>query len=208
MLIFNQQNADISVLVWEITESENTLVQLLQNFDYYVCQFTELKNATRKLEFLASRVALQHLFGKPIEVTYLPTGKPQLANENGYISITHTKGYVAIAHHPTCEVGIDIELPTERFKKLYTRFLNPQEQELLFDPTDLSHVLLAWSAKEALYKIIGSQAVDFANQLAIECIHEAESHIVALHLPTTQKFLLHYRLTKAYALVYVADIKS
>ncbi|MFZ4724954.1 MAG: siderophore biosynthesis protein, partial [Paludibacter sp.] len=58
-------------------------------------------------------------------------------------------------------------------------------------------------AKEALYKIIGIQAVEFSKQLRIFPFEvKEEGEFKALHLPTNTGYNLSYILTDQYALVY------
>ena len=105
--------------------------------------------------------------------------------------------------HPTRKVGIDIECPTDKIQKLYKRFLSKQEQEELSDGKNRQQLLLAWSAKEALYKIIGKEAIDFANQLRIfPFCPEMTGEMTAEHTPTGKLYYLSYILTEKYTLVY------
>jgi len=103
-------------------------------------------------------------------------------------------------------VGIDLEVPTDKFQKLYQRFLNKKEQELLFDPNDLRKVQLAWSAKEALYKIIGIEAVNFDKQLEIKPFElSSEGTFTGLHIASGKTFLLNYSVNEEFNLVYCID---
>jgi len=64
-------------------------------------------------------------------------------------------------------------------------------------------LLLAWSGKEALYKIIGREAVDFANQLRIFPFEVKPSgEMKAQHIPSESFYKLFYQLTEQYTLVY------
>mgnify|MGYP000016543064 CR=1 FL=1 len=65
---------------------------------------------TARLEWLAVRVLLYTLSGEEKEIAYHPSGKPYLADASASLSISHTKGYVAVVLGlPGREVGIDIE---------------------------------------------------------------------------------------------------
>ena len=52
--------------------------------------------AHRRLEWLAVRVLLYTLSGEEKEIAYHPSGKPYLADDSASLSISHTKGYVAV----------------------------------------------------------------------------------------------------------------
>jgi phosphopantetheinyl transferase len=122
------------------------------------------------------------------------------------ISISHSGVWVAVIFHPTQDVGIDIEIPTDKFSKLYQRFMNQEEQNTLFAGDDLRKVQLTWSAKEAMYKIIGPKAVDFANQLHIMPFELSEQgQFYCKHIPANNLYTLFYRQCKEFNLVYCMD---
>ena len=88
--------------------------------------------AHRRLEWLAVRVLLYTLSGEEKEIAYHPSGKPYLADDSASISISHTKGYVAVVLGlPGREVGVDIEQYGERNKitQFNENFLNLPEEE-------------------------------------------------------------------------------
>lgn len=195
-----------SVLIWKITETEDELMRLLSNFDAYEPEFNQLKSNKRKFEFLAARIALNQLAGCEILVGYSPDGKPLCVDNGLKISISHSGSWVAVMIHSTYEVGIDIEVPTDRFLKLYQRFLNKSEQTSLFDANDLRKVQLAWSAKEALYKIIGNEAVNFDKQLEVmDFAVDDEGSFKGIHKVTDKEYTLYYNSNKAFNLVYCID---
>jgi 4'-phosphopantetheinyl transferase len=191
----------VRLLVWELTESIDDLLLQLPGLDLF-----ELENKTsekRKLEFLGVRVAMKVLLGKEIAIIYDANGKPFLADNSFQISISHSGKWIAVMAHPSHKVGVDIEIPTDKIRKIYKRFLSLTEQDELSGGNNTNQLQLAWSAKEALYKIIGKEAVDFANQLQIlpfEVKHTGE--IKAKHIPTNTYYLLHYIQNSAYTLVY------
>lgn len=51
------------------------------------------------------------------------------ADGSAHISISHTNGYVAVALHPTEEVGIDIERYGVRVRRVVSRFVRPDEEK-------------------------------------------------------------------------------
>lgn len=189
------------LLVLEVRHSVNELFQQLSLID--LTEFSNLKSDKRRLEYLGVRLALKILLGEEKQVIYDADGKPTLQDNSFQISISHSGGWVAVMADATQKVGVDIEVPTNKIAKVYQRFLNETEQKELFDGENLNQLMLAWSGKEALYKIIGMEAVDFANQLHIfpfkaqmEGVFEAE------HVPTKKNYKLHYIQNEAYTLVY------
>ena len=195
--------AEAKVLVWELTESVDTLYQQLNLNESENAAFNKIISEKRKLEFLGIRVALMALLGKETRIEYDAQGKPHLADKSYHISVSHSNKWIAVMAHPTNMVGIDIECPTGKIQKIYQRFLSIIEQQELSNGKDIRQLLLAWSGKEALYKIIGKEAVDFATQLRIFPFEVKPSGSVkAQHIPSDSYFQLFYQLTEQYALVY------
>lgn len=206
-MIYKQLNTDnAAILIWETEESEQELMNLLPVSGLYQTELDNLSSPKRRLEFLASRVALNTLAGRKIDVSYTSDGKPFCNSENLHISISHSGKWIAVMLHPTNEVGIDIEVPTDKFEKLYKRFLNPDEQTHLYSSANLRKVQLAWSAKEALYKIIGAEAVNFDKQLEIKpFVLYDEGSFIGTHTVTGKTFQLNYIVNEHFNLVYCID---
>ena len=77
----------------------------------------------RKQEWLAVRVLLKELCGEEKGIAYLPSGKPYLEDGSAFVSFSHTSGYVAVALHPSAEVGVDIEQYGTRVQRVASRFI-------------------------------------------------------------------------------------
>ena len=194
---------EAKVLVWELTESVETLYGQLNLNDTEKNAFHKIVSIKRKLEYLGIRAALKTLLGKEIHIEYDNEGKPYLADNSYQISVSHSNKWIAVMTHPTRMVGIDIECPTDKILKIYNRFLSIEEQKELSDGKDIRQLLLAWSAKEALYKIIGKEAIDFANQLRIFPFEVKPSgKIIGQHVPTESDYQLFYQQNEQYTLVY------
>lgn len=206
-MIYKQLNTvNAGILIWRIDESEQELINLLPDFYQYESELSKLASPKRRSEFLASRVALNTLAGKKVDVSYTDEGKPVCNTESQHISISHSGKWIAVMIHPTNAVGIDIEIPTDKFEKLYKRFLNPSEQNHLYSDNDLRKIQLAWSAKEALYKIIGLEAVNFDKQLEIKPFElSTEGTFTGLHTVSGKTYLLNYIVNEGFNLVYCID---
>jgi len=193
---------DAKLLAWEITQSIDELVSGFENFTLFAADFEKINSDKRKLEFLGTRWLLKILLEKESNVLYTADGKPYLNDESYHISLSHSGKWMAVMIHPTKVVGIDIECPTDKIQKLYKRFLSETEQAELSDGKDIKQLQIAWSAKEALYKIIGKEAVDFANQLRLLPFEvQKEGQITAQHITTNTVYQLTYTQTAAYTLV-------
>lgn len=190
-------------LVWEMVGSSEEMLELFEEQHLYIDELEKRKTEHRKREYLGVRLALKALFGKELVVIYNEEGKPFLSDNSFHISISHSKNWIAVIAHPTHTVGIDIECPSPKIEKVYTRFLSELEQHELYEEKNLKKLQIAWSAKEALYKIIGKEAVDFAKQLRIYPFEvKCKGEILAQHIPSLQQFKLFYIQDEAYTLVY------
>lgn len=208
MPIYNLSNFNstdnVRLLVWELTES---IVELQsQLFEIDKKELETRVSDKRKLEFVGVRVALKALLGKEVCIKYDENGKPFLKDGSFHISVSHSGRWIVVMAHSNRFVGVDIEIPTDKIQKLAPRFLGAAEQVELSDCLNMKQLQLAWSAKEALYKIIGNEAVDFAKQLRIFPF-EVKSHgeIMAEHSPKKKQFKLQYIQLPEFTLVYCLD---
>ena len=195
---------DTKILIWELSESIDELKSLLSYID--LAELESKISDKRKREYLGVRVALKNMLGREITVKYDIQGKPYLADNSLNISVSHSGKWVAVMAHPTQQAGIDIEIPTEKIRKIATRFLCETELLELSDNKNIAPLQLVWSAKEALYKIIGKEAVDFAKQLRLFPFEVgSQGEISAEHIPTKKRFQLQYIRHSDYTLVYCLD---
>lgn len=119
--------------------------------------------------------------GKEIyrEIGHYPSGAPFLMGDNSRISITHAGRFLAIATlPPTPEVdlsefsrraalGIDAERSDrEQVLKVREKFLGRHELEMIRDDDVFANVL-AWTAKEALYKAALQSRLDIREDIDI-----------------------------------------
>ena len=106
--------------------------------------------------------------GKMPLISYKENRVPYLEGNNGQISITHTGAYAAIYLHPTLKVGIDIERIGEKVVRVKNRFLSDQELASIDERNEKTHLTILWAAKEALYKVMQQETVDFREYLHID----------------------------------------
>lgn len=149
------------IAIWHITETSDELYALLDT-EKYDSQLLGMKNEVRRAEWLAVRLLVKELFGAGCEVAYHPTGRPCLKNGTAHISISHTKGFAAVAYHYETPIGIDIEYISSRVERIASRFTTRDEASYI-DRHDESvrqmYHLINWSAKETLYKLFDSPSM-------------------------------------------------
>ncbi len=194
------------VLIGVINTEVKHLIKQLTNFQVYADEFQKIHLLKRKKEFLSSRILLNQLLKREVQVVYNNDNKPFLKDNSAEISITHSKNYVVVIAHQDCKVGVDIELRTNKVINVAPRFLNKIEQK--YFQNNISKIEIAWSAKEALYKIIGKTAVDFAKSFEIlPFLLNDTGDIFVLHTDGSRIYKLRYIQNKTYTLAMVIDKK-
>lgn len=179
--------------VWKITESQDELLALLPgDVEMWSAQISTFKSDSRKLEWLAIRVLFYTLWGRVIPISYHPNGKPYLPESDGYISITHTKGYVALAHSFEREVGIDMERVSDRVMRLGHKFVSEEEFNYVDKAHPIISLLLFWTAKEVMFKCMNAQGVDFRQHLHVDLSAVAQGYFTGYETRTSQKLTFHF----------------
>lgn len=187
--------------------SLNELLAELNDAHLYQNDLERLKTEHRKKEFLGIRIALKMaLDGEEKEIEYTYDGKPVLKDGSYKISFSHCQSCVAVMVHPNLEVGIDVEAPSSKLERIYTRFLGNEELAEFEKTNKFDYLRVAWSVKEAMYKIIGETAYNFAEQLQILPYQlEKSGSLCVVHTDTQKKYTLEYLLTDSYTLAYCID---
>ncbi|MDR0371000.1 MAG: 4'-phosphopantetheinyl transferase superfamily protein [Prevotellaceae bacterium] len=197
---------DARILIWKITESEDELYQQLKN-EEEKRQFSSLNSEKRRKEFLGVRIALQTLLGREIQIGYTHEGKPYLPDGSYRISISHSREWIAVMVHPVLEVGIDIEIQKQTVLRVYKKFLHETEIARFAGEQDEEkrriRFQLIWGAKEALYKIVGHDWVDFsAGFQTLPFDLQPEGTLNVIDSKKGRIFALKYFQDKHYCLVF------
>lgn len=165
-----QLSPSISFALWKIDESLEEFMTLypLSKADEGI--LNEQKVLTRKMEWLAARLALKSLLNAqnlgPLAIVKDEFGKPHLEGSHIHISISHTKGYGAAVINAEGPVGIDIEYPKPQIQRIAHKFLHSDEKAWAGD--NVESLTQIWSAKEAMYKLHGRTQLTFSTQLYVE----------------------------------------
>ncbi len=195
--------------IWKVEETTEQLLAMLPHKEKYRLDIEQFASPGRKLEWLAVRVLLYTVLKEEKEIRYRPDGKPYLADGSMSISISHTRGYAAIiTDKPGKNIGIDIEQYGERVRKISSKFMRPDEIAGTYNGTDTWGLLLHWSAKEALFKCLNSEEVDFREHLQIKPFPIEERGVFqATEYRTSerQSYPVHYRLYPDFVLTFICQ---
>jgi phosphopantetheinyl transferase len=196
------------IYVWHITESEQELRENTSIPDDELEELTFLKSEARRKEKLAERALLNMIFDdERVYLGHHDNGKPYLQNLATEISISHTNDYVAIILHPDEDLGIDIERLDRDFSAVEKKALSEDELEDLSERHRSLQLAIYWCAKEAIYKRMSINGVDFAEQIEVEKFNpHDEGEIDATFYykdGTEEEFELEYMTFDNHVMVWV-----
>lgn len=198
MALFLQHKEESLVWgVWQTEESAGQLLALLPSPEKYEAELPRFTAPHRRQEWLAVRVLLYRLLGEEKAISYHSNGKPYLSDRSYFISISHTRGYVAVILSSQGEVGIDIEQYGPRVHKVAHKYMRPDEAPAPYEGDDTWSLLLHWSAKEVMFKCMDASAVDFRQHLHIlpfEVKKSGELCAREYRTPRQTEFLIRYLL--------------
>jgi len=215
MIYYDKQTDGIRVVVWHVTEEYEELLSMLPDADSVQNEAEQqFSSEFRRVEWTAVRVLLYTVLDRQVHISYNDQGAPLLPDYEGlHISISHTKGYVAIALSETAVVGIDVEqierLDTSnqfddkekvpRVEKVRSRFMRDDEYA-----ETVVGMLLHWSAKETVFKVLGREGVDFQNEMKVQPFDETqyEGDFQLEDLKEDDTYIIYYKVFDDFVLTY------
>lgn len=209
MLIRREQYSDGCILgIWKIAE---TVEQLLSLFPDGLKKRAErhigrIRSEKRAAEWLSVRLMLFLLLEDEKIVRHLNDGRPYLTDGSYNISISHTKCYAAILLNKTKVVGIDIEEISDRVHRVSSKFIS--EDEYVYEPLSKVHMLLHWSAKETMFKMMEEREIDFKQHLHLTKFIPEEKGIIDAHETKTDhqtRFSIRYEVHPEYVLTWATQ---
>jgi len=191
-IIHKIEEKEITILVWEITETLEELQVLLGGLN--ISNHTSEK---RKKEQLTTRLLVKEILPNK-RIIYNKFGAPELDNGQ-HISISHSAGLVAviISHEKT---GLDIEKISEKTLLLASKFVS--EKNLI--NLDKEKSTLIWCLKEAIYKWDQKGGVNFIKDIIITEF-TTKKHGKVIAFLKNKKLNLNYQKINDHYLVYICN---
>ena len=215
MIYYDKQIDGIRVVVWHVTEEYEELLSMLPDADTVQNEAEQqFSSEFRRVEWTAVRVLLYTVLDRQVHINYNDQGAPLLPDYEGlHISISHTKGFVAIALSESDVVGVDVEqierLDTTnqfddkdtmpRVEKVRSRFMGNDEYA-----ETIVGMLLHWSAKETVFKVLGREGVDFHDDLKVQPFDETqyEGDLQLDDLKEDDTYTIYYKVFDDFVLTY------
>lgn len=190
------------LLIWKMEESQS---ELLSRFTIlrgeYEAAVAKFRSPKRVEEFLSVRALLRIALDHDVRVAHDEKGKPFLPEEPGWrLSISHTKQYASVYLSQHREVGVDIEQMSERIFRVKDKFLNEAERALL-DERDRVQLLLCWSAKEAVYKVVPGLKADYWEEVFVKSL-DLEKGEMVMSVKGADDMTLRFRTSEDFVIVY------
>ncbi len=178
MGLFFQHNINdfTRLAIWKIEEDESFFVESVPSK-------RDISHPHKRLQHLAGRFLLKYLFPDfpSGEIEIADTRKPYLLQEQYHFSISHAGGYAAAIVSNKDRVGIDIELFSEKLKRISHKFLEREELELADDGMggqDLRMLTMFWGAKESVFKWWSYGNISLKDHIKIRNLEEYPEQIV------------------------------
>lgn len=192
--------------VWYITESSGELLSFFTPEEIAEPDFQKFTYEKRKAEWLAIRALLKQMIGSGFEISYSDEGKPILAHPvYHHISISHSRDFAAVYIHQLQSVGIDIESINRNYASVKKRYLSVTELEHANEDPLLQCIY--WCAKEAIFKLVNEDGVDFRKQIQMIAFDPEQdtffARFVSINQATT--YQLRYTTFNQHCLVWVCD---
>ncbi|HTL09518.1 MAG TPA: 4'-phosphopantetheinyl transferase superfamily protein [Chitinophagaceae bacterium] len=214
-------NETTRLAVWHITEPPSFFLQR-------VPLKKDVSHPHKRLQHLAGRYLLAFLFDDfPLqEILVADTRKPFLENEAYHFSISHCGDYAAAIVSTQERVGIDIELVTDRIKRVQHKFTNADELVFLNDEyraflqqfdleekIEQEFLTMIWSAKETIFKWYGDGQMDFREHMQLTgSIGFGADDLISLPFLFTKEemryFTVRAKLFSGFVLAWVNTARS
>jgi 4'-phosphopantetheinyl transferase EntD len=165
----------VRIYAMKLSEPLDMMLDCLPNKARYQAKIDTFKASSRKLEWIGVRFLLYLVRGLDEEIVYKENGSPIFRQSDVYISISHSRGWASVAlcnEHP---IGLDLEKKSPQAFRIHAHYMETDEhlwiesQQLLEDSS-----LAVWSGKEAAYKLLDNEGVDFKKQMKVVGYHQTD----------------------------------
>ena len=171
--------------VWSLTETEEELSLTLSRLEKTQRhRLSQINSPIQRAAFWSLRHLMLEVGLDPLSVYYSPNGRPMVYHK-GWVSLSHTHKYTALAWNPEVPVGVDVEAQRPQILRIAHKFSPPKVAPDSYSVEELTEL---WCAKEALYKSADVPGISFLHGLEVApCAPGMEHALGVIH---TDKDLL------------------
>jgi len=190
--------------LWKFEETTVDLLPYFSGEELADPAFLKYTHEKRKVEWLATRVLIRQLIGSDFAISYLGSGKPILKHDRfKHISISHSRDFAAVILHEHLNVGIDIEETTRDYNRIEKKYLS--DIELIQTNKNPQLQCLYWCAKEAIFKLVDDEGIEFRRQIHIIPEHEDQYYAKFMSGNQESSYKLHHQFISEHCLVWVTN---
>jgi 4'-phosphopantetheinyl transferase EntD len=193
--------------IWQMSETSGDLSVHFSAQELENPEFLKYSFENRKVEWLTTRILIKQLIGPDFSIRYSEAGRPILTHPKyKYLSISHSRYFVTVFVHEKYPVGIDIEDMSRNYAAVKKRYLSDEELAFVADNSTLQ--CLYWCAKEAIFKLVPHEGVEFREQIHISNFNpEFDDRFSSRFINDGEEFnfQLQFQIFNNHGLVWVTD---
>ena len=192
-LFIDKIHADTYLGCWKVEETYDELISRYGHLEGVVSRY---KNINRRRDKLCIYALLYQMTGDTsLIITHNDDGKPFIKGWN--ISVSDTKGYVAVMISRNERVGVDIEYVSDRISKIANRFIRGDEEA-----DSVGKQLVHWCAKEAIYKLFSEHHLGYFDMRLLPFPLQSSGEFIVEIAKISQKTNVSYRINDHFALTW------
>lgn len=181
--------------LWQMTEPLETLPRP-EGID-----LSAFHSQQRLREKLTTYMLLEQMTGlKGLQIRHNPMGQPILDNWN--ISISHTRGWLAMILSQEVQVAVDVEYQSDRINRIASHFIRPDES-----PDDQLSRLIDWCAKETAYKYFSDEDLQYFEMRLRPFAPGSNGLVMVEDLKEGHVLPVHYVSNDDYVLTWAAGMQ-
>lgn len=199
----------LDLLILDSNEFESQLLAQSEIFPDLKERLKEVQSKSRKLEILAVHKLIQLKEEEYNQVFYRLDGSPFLRDSQREISISHSRGLVAVLFSEGNRVGMDLEHKTPRILNLVKKFAGIQEVGNAPIQNIEDYYIILWTMKEAIVKLFRQRTLDFRTAICVESfipLQEGVTRATVKLVDKTHFCELHYFQMEKYVLSYAIEV--
>jgi len=200
-LMYYRSQPKHEVSIWKISESETFFIEALREEGFPPDGGMRINHPQKRIQWLASRYLL--CMTHPAAIVNQSSRKPTLSN-GPELSFSHSEDHAAVLMSKD-HSGIDIQVFSEKLKRIAPKFANPGETDMIEAREEVGALTLLWAIKEAIFKYYTTQ-LPFKNIQLLDHDPVSNTAIVEVNRRGSKKIhRLHADFLEGMGLAYVLE---